>query len=234
MRERLYGMRDEERPPVLAHQRFQEHRNTFDGLTLQERFIKIHQINLWGAETSVSGLGSEDDATVILRNELPVVFKQFNITSLLDAPCGDASWILKPDLGVRYIGVDIVPAIVESLQQKSFPLQTGFLAADLTCDELPEADAILCRDCLVHFSFTAIHQAIQNFKRSGAEYLITTTFPFWNVNRDIENGDWRALNFQQEPFCWGKPEYLLNEGCTEADGGYPDKSLGVWKLHEVP
>ena len=37
------------------------------------------------------------------------------ITSLLDAPCGDAGWINQANLGVRTIGVDIVPALIEPL-----------------------------------------------------------------------------------------------------------------------
>lgn len=225
-------MRDEDRPVVTAHVRFVEHQSEFDGLSLQERFVKIHQMNLWGAETSVSGLGSEDDATRHLRSELPKMLACLQIKSLLDAPCGDASWINTIDWDVEYIGVDIVPEIVHSLQQaKQQNLIHGeYLLADLTCDDLLKADAVLCRDCLVHFSFETIQRAIHNIKRSGAKYLITTTFPQWNENRDIENGDWRALNFEQPPFAWGKPVALLNEGCTEADGGYPDKSLGVWEL----
>ena len=54
---------DRGRPPVLAHQRFAEHRESFSGLTLQQRFERIHDTNLWGAAASVSGLGSEADAT---------------------------------------------------------------------------------------------------------------------------------------------------------------------------
>lgn len=227
-------MRDEDRPPVLAHERFQQHRERFNGLNLQERFSAIHQMNLWGAETSVSGLGSEDDATIVLRKELPALLRQLKVASLLDAPCGDAAWIRKALLDVSYTGIDIVPAMIESLRSTALPPQINFLLADITNDDLPQADAILCRDCLVHFSFQTIEQAVHNFKRSGARYLITTTFPEWNVNKDIENGDWRALNFEHEPFNWGKPDFVLNEGCTEADGGYPDKSLGVWKLSALP
>ena len=40
---------DSSRPPVLAHQRFVADRNQFAGLSLQQRFQRIHDTNLWGA-----------------------------------------------------------------------------------------------------------------------------------------------------------------------------------------
>ena len=95
---------------------------------------------------------------------------------------------------------------------------------------MPRCDAILCRDALVHLSFANIERALANFRRSGADWLITTTFPGWQTNADCEDGDWRALNFERAPFNWDAPLELINENCTEAGGGWRDKSLGVWRL----
>jgi hypothetical protein len=86
----------------------------------------------------------------------------------------------------------------------------------------------------VHLSFAHIASAIANFRRSGAIWLVTTTFPEWQTNRDCEDGDWRALNFERPPFRWGTPVELINEDCREADGGWRDKSLGVWRLADLP
>src|ERR1019366_5330732 len=96
---------DSDRPPVLAHQRFVAERESFADLDLAQRFARIHDTNLWGAEASLSGLGSELDATAVLRAGLPRLLEKLGVTSLLDAPCGDAGWINPYDLGVRYIGV---------------------------------------------------------------------------------------------------------------------------------
>jgi hypothetical protein len=84
---------DSDRPPVLAHQRFAADRESFTGLTLAQRFQRIHDTNLWSATASISGLGSELDATAVLRAELPRLLRKLAITSLLDAPCGEARWI---------------------------------------------------------------------------------------------------------------------------------------------
>ncbi len=226
---------DSDRPPVLAHQRFVDDRGSFAGLNLAQRFQHIHDTNLWGAPASASGLGSELDATAVLRAELPVLFKKLGVTSLLDAPCGDAGWINRADLGVRYVGIDIVPSLVEGLQARAAvgEIEGEYHLADVTDSPLPRCDAILCRDCLVHLSLANIARAVANFQKSGALWLIATTFPEWQVNADCEDGDWRALNFACAPFNWGPPVEFLNENCLEAGGGWRDKGLGVWRLAEI-
>ena len=226
---------DSHRPPVLAHQRFVADSRSFADLNLAQRFQRIHDTNLWGAPESASGLGSELDATAVLRAELPRLFRQLGVTSLLDAPCGDAGWINRADLGVRYAGIDIVPALVERLQARAAAgeIDGDYRLADITRDPLPRCDAILCRDALVHLSFANIARAVANFRRSNAAWLIATTFPEWQTNADCEDGDWRALNFERAPFSWGPPVELLNENCQEAGGGWRDKSLGVWALSAV-
>jgi hypothetical protein len=227
---------DSHRPPVLAHQRFLADKESLADLNLAQRFRRIHDTNMWGAAASTSGLGSEIDATIVLRAELPRLFRKLGMTSLLDAPCGDAGWINKADLGVRTVGVDIVPALIASLQARAAAgeIKGEYHLADITLDPLPRCDAILCRDALVHLSFANIERAVGNFKASGAVWLIATTFPDWQTNGDCEDGDWRALNFARKPFSWGPPVELLNENCTEAGGGWRDKSLGVWRLAEIP
>jgi hypothetical protein len=227
--------RDSDRPPVLAHQRFLQDRESFAGLDLAQRFQRIYDTALWGAPASSSGLGSEMEATAVLRAELPRLLSKLGVASLLDAPCGDAGWINHADLGVRYVGVDIVPSLIERLQARAAAgeIKGDYRLADITEDTLPRCDAILCRDALVHLSFANIKRAVANFRTSGAAWLIATTFPEWHINGDCEDGDWRALNFERAPFDWGPPVEVVNENCTEAGGGWRDKSLGVWKLAEV-
>ena len=228
--------RDDDRPPVLAHLRFAAERSSFSGLDLAARFRRIHRTNLWGAVGSVSGLGSESDATASLRQRLPGLLRELGATSLLDAPCGDGGWISDLDFGMPYTGVDVVPELIDDLRCR--PQHGGiprtYLLADITCDSLPGADAILCRDCLVHLSFANIAAAVANFRRSGSEWLITTTFPELRTNIDCEDGDWRALNLALAPFNWGPPVHLLVEGCTEGDGGWADKSLAAWRIADLP
>lgn len=93
------------RPPVLAHERFVAERENFAGLDLAARFARIERTNLWGAASSVSGLGSEDPATAAIRDALPGLLQRLGARSLLDAPCGDAGWIGRMRLDLDYIGI---------------------------------------------------------------------------------------------------------------------------------
>ncbi|AWB23071.1 class I SAM-dependent methyltransferase [Methylobacterium currus] len=222
---------DDDRPPVLAHERFLARREAVARLSsLTDRFRFIYDHNLWGSETSASGLGSEAGATRAVRDGLPGLLGGLGVATLLDAPCGDAGWMASIDLGgIRYVGADIVADLIVR-NRIHHPPRFAFHVADITQDALPRADAILCRDCLVHLSFANIDRALANFRRSGARWLVTTTFTQWQHNRDCEDGDWRALNFEREPFAWGPPARLLNERCDEGGGGWRDKSLAVWDL----
>lgn len=225
-----------DRPPVLAHERFVADRDNFSGLDLAARFARIERTNLWGAARSVSGLGSEDLATAAIREALPPLLQRLGVRSLLDAPCGDAGWIGRVKLDLDYIGIDIVPSLIATNNRRvaDGELAGRFLVADITRDALPRADLILCRDCLVHLSFQNIAHAITRFRDSGAQYLLVTTFPEWGDNHDCEDGDWRALNMEKAPFDWPAPHALIEERCEEGGGGWRDKSLGLWRLEELP
>ena len=223
------------RPPVLAQLNFQKHKNVLTALNLGERFEEIYRRNVWGSPESVSGLGSTLDATHAIREGLIRVCHEFHIKTLLDAPCGDYGWMSTLDLPLsKYIGADIVSPLVERNRDLHGNEKVEFLVADITRDPLPRADAILCRDCLVHLSFANITRALRNFSESGSTYLLTTTFPEHRGNTDIEDGDWRLLNFQEPPFDYPEPLRLINEQCTEMEGAYDDKSLALWRFGDLP
>ena len=67
---------------------------------------------------------------------------------------------------------------------------------------LPAADAVLCRDCLVHFSLADVWAALGNIRDSGARYLIATTFSDRTYNDDAHTGCWRTLNMEAPPFAF--------------------------------
>lgn len=197
----------------------------------QEAFASIYAENVWRSPVSVSGPGSDLDQTAILRRELPILLSRIQAQSLLDLPCGDFGWMRRVELGeIQYIGGDLLDEIVANNHKMYGSGRRTFQKLDLLADELPAADVLLCRDCLVHFSFDLVHQALQNISRSGIPYLLATTFTECTENADIVTGDWRVLNLCLPPFNLPEPIYLLNEGCTEGGGLFADKCLGLWKM----
>lgn len=196
-------------------------------------FSEIYHNNSWNAQNSVSGPGSELPVTSVIIEEIPFIIKETNAKILLDAPCGDFHWMKETKLDLdKYIGVDIVPEIIANNQQKYSNETRTFINLDIIKDRLPQADMILCRDCLVHLSFKNVFTTIKNFKESNSKYLLTTTFPELRENRNIDTGLWRPINLQIKPFSFPNPIKLINEKFSE-NGKYTDKSLGLWKLEDI-
>jgi hypothetical protein len=223
------------RPPVLAQLTYRQHSSNLERLELADKFCYIHRTNMWGSPDSTSGVGSSFDATVPVRRGLAEVCRRYAIKSLLDAPCGEASWITASSLPIQtYIGLDIVPELIAQNLACRLSSDREFRVADLTKDPLPACDLILCRDCLVHLRFANIQRVISNVKKSGSKYLLTTTFINHERNEDIADGDWRLLNLEKPPFNFPEPILLINEECTEIGGAYRDKSLGLWEIGSLP
>lgn len=195
-------------------------------------FQEIYKTNYWRGE-SRSGEGSDLIQTQQIRVDLPRLLKRVRATSMLDLPCGDFFWMQHVDTDIEYIGGDIVAEIVDLNNQKYGARNRRFLRLDVCEDRLPKVDLIFSRDLLVHLSFEDIRRALLNMKESGATWLLTTTFVSREVNIDISTGDWRTLNLQKAPFFFSEPIEIINEGCTQFDGDYADKSLALWRLDAI-
>jgi hypothetical protein len=195
-------------------------------------FTEIADTNGWRGITSPSGRGADPDQTAIVIVELSALIRRWKISSLVDAPCGEFGWMRDVDLtGVDYVGLDIVKELVER-NRKYQSDRVTFRRANLLTEPLPAADLVLCRDCLVHFSYRDVWRALRNFCASGSRYLLATTFPT-RRNYDIRSGDWRPLNVRAEPFNFPEPLELIVEGCTESAGEFADKSLGLWQMDDL-
>ena len=197
-------------------------------------FGEIYRSNSWGSPESVSGPGSEILETEEIRALLPTLLGRFNIRSLLDAPCGDFSWMSKVDLGsCDYIGAEVVPELVASNKSKYEQPGRRFILADLRKDRLARSDLILCRDCLIHLSFRDAKAVLRNFRTSGSPLLLLTTDPSVKENRPVSTGGYRALNVRLPPFCLPEPLEIHRDRYPPAQGEIlidPHKHLGLFQL----
>ncbi|MCA1990538.1 MAG: hypothetical protein LDL41_00605 [Coleofasciculus sp. S288] len=202
--------------------------------SLGDTFRHIYETNHWRGTDSVSGEGASRNQVQQLEVELPTLLEALQVDVLLDVPCGDFSWMQFVNLPVSlYIGADMITELIAENQKRYGSQHRKFITLDLTVEPLPTAKVLLCRDCLVHFSFADIYRTLDNIKRSGIAYLLTTTFPDCEENEDITTGDWRLLNLEKPPFNFPKPLQLLNEQCSEGGGQFQDKSLGLWRVQDI-
>jgi hypothetical protein len=200
----------------------------------EEVFADIHRKNSWGGIESISGPGSDTDQTRQIVEHLPAILRNYDISTMLDLPCGDFNWMKQVDLSnIEYCGADILSDLVNKNAKQYARENIRFEKLDLLRDKLPPVDLILCRDCLIHLSYDDMFQALDNICASGSEYLLTTTFPGSTENRDIATGQGRNINLEAYPFNLPSPLETINEKCTLGNGIYRDKSLGLWRISDI-
>ena len=182
----------------------------------EQIFTNIYKKNHWDGKESISGSGSDSNQTKIITKELSSLFKDFNISTVLDIPCGDFNWMKNVNMNkIHYTGADVVKEIIKNNTDKYEQDNIHFLNINIISDPLPKVDLIFVRDCLVHFSFKDIYLSLNNICKGQSKYFLTTTFTNRKHNKNINTGDWRTLNLEITPFFLPKPIKIIYEDCTE-------------------
>ncbi len=205
--------------------------------TRSETFTEIFVDNKWGSAESVSGTGSTRQATGALVPQLLALISARNINVFIDAPCGDFNWSAPIAAAVgKYLGFDIVPQVIERARSRaaSFAGKAEFALLDLVEGPVPRGDILMCRDCLVHLDLASAQRAIANMRASGTTWLLLTTFPDVEINREATTGRWRPVNLEKPPFNLPPPVQLI----VERPGLKPHerfgvKALGLWSSEQL-
>lgn len=202
---------------------------------MRDIFSAIHAARSWGDVESASGPGSTRERAESFLPDLIALVRTLGVATLMDAPCGDFNWAQPlADAVSHYIGVDVVPSLIEANARLQASPRRAFLCADLVSEPLPAADLVLCRDGLVHLCDSDALAALANFRRTGAKHIILTTFIGDRSNANIANGEWRPLNMERAPFSLPPPIALVDEHCHHTGGIYADKRLGLWRTADLP
>lgn len=211
------------------------------GSDLETVFTYIFENKIWEYEgETVSGMGATLAYTQKIRKDLPDVFQEYGIRSILDIGCGDFNWmkhIITDD--ITYTGIDIVKKIIDKNSELYTAQNISFIHANCCIDPLPRADLVICRDVLAHFSYGEAFKLIENIKKSGSKYVLFTTY----ADQKRENNDLSqnqigmsnyCLNMEKAPFSFLRPLLLINENCPSPQHVVtPDKSLGLWHLKKL-
>jgi hypothetical protein len=195
----------------------------------RQAFSLHFQHNWWGSEESRSGPGSTLAATHALRRKLPTLLQRLEVKTLLDAPCGDLNWMRHVPLdGVRYIGADIVPELVEMLRQ-AHPDRT-FQLLDIVKDPIPAADLWLCRDVLIHLPNIDAQAVLRQAASSGVRYFLTTHYPRVRENRDLEGpGGIRFVNLERAPFNLPPPLLMVDDFVAPQE----PRVMALWSAEQL-
>lgn len=208
-------------------------RYIFNG-DLEKRFTAIYKLNYWGNIESASGGGSTSKVTANLRDKLPYLLRNYQISSICDAPCGDFSWMKSviSNVDIRYKGVDIVPDLISQLrvfETKKISFERG----DIRTFNFDGYDLVLVRDCLFHFSYTDINAFLENLSRHDYKYLLTTSYQrdLSFENRDIKTGDFRKIDLLSAPFNFEHSYIASIEDWVRPES---ERYLYLWEKAQVP
>lgn len=195
------------------------------------RFQSIYDTSVWGNAAEgvpASGVGSTLTATTELRQTLPPLLNQLGAKVVLDVGCGDFFWMRHVDLVQNYIGVDIVPSVIEKNKSDFERLNRKFICINAIEDDVPDADVVLIREVLFHLSFKDAHDLLSNILTKPRAYLIMTSDRETLFNSDIATGDFRPLNLEKAPFRLPPPIHLIED--SRVDSG---RFMGVWDVSRL-
>ena len=177
--------------------------------SVQRIFENIAKGQVWGGgKETKSGTGSLLASTVSVRKCLGEWIKFYNISSVMDVPCGDANWqrFIPGISDISYRGFDISPHVVHRARQKN-PDFMKFGILDITSNIPPRADLVLMRDVIQHLPLKLGQQAIQNVLLSGAKWLAVSSYNNVNYPRATRCGGdiVTLLWFRASVRAWFRP-----------------------------
>ena len=166
---------------------------TYGALTVQEAFQKVYRSKAWGSGAAefCSGSGSIGPASSQYCDAVIGFIQAQNVASVVDLGCGDYSVgkRIVESTNVQYIGVDVVPELIEYHRRNVKNDRVTFRCADIISDPLPSADLYLIRQVLQHLSNDEINRVLVNIGKFS-RVLVSEDVPIRpkSFNRDKPHG----------------------------------------------
>jgi SAM-dependent methyltransferase len=182
-----------------------------------DKFGNIYRTASWNS-TSRSGPGSLPELNASYLKMLKEVIQEHKIQSVVDIGCGD--WALYEsgfnwhDLPTRYLGVDVVPELIEKLNSTHGRGNVEFRCVDVFGSELPAADLYILKDVLQHWPTDRVLRFLPQLAKcrialitndieiSSARKRLLQKLPFLGRfrNYDTPVGGYRPIRLGDAPF----------------------------------
>lgn len=204
------------------------------GKSTDRIFTDIYAKNKWRDKESISGPGSTLAETEQLRAALGSLFREMNIKTIIDLPCGDFNWFRMIDYPFEsYTGCDIVEPLIVANNEKYGTDKRKFLVKNCLIDPLGKADMLFCRDMLLHFCFEDIFRFLDNFQRSEIQWLLISN-GIGLANKDIPTGQSRLINLTAPPFDLPEPRKIIMEHSKLGEGRFRDvRCMALWHRDDL-
>jgi SAM-dependent methyltransferase len=166
---------------------------------MRERFEQIYSRNEWG---NGSGEGSHPLHTRKYARILQRLLRQQKVRSVVDLGCGDWQFSRHLDWqGAAYQGFDLVESVIEQNKQQFARPNVSFHVFSGNFDDLPDADLLIVKDVLQHWSNANVLDFLSTLARYPISLITNCINPRGaTTNADIRDGDFRYLDIRQPPF----------------------------------
>ncbi|MFA5631198.1 MAG: methyltransferase domain-containing protein [Porticoccaceae bacterium] len=166
---------------------------------MRERFQEIYATNEWKHGSGEGSLAEHNQGYIRFVESF---FREHDIRSIVDLGCGDWQFSRHIDWqGASYLGMDIVPAVIEANRKHFSRPGVEFMLYDGNIADIPPADLLITKDVLQHWSHTAIHAllpALQQYRHVLVTNCVNPHGP--TLNDDIPDGGFRYLDLRLAPF----------------------------------
>lgn len=210
------------------------HQQAFAEKSVGEAFTEIYEKNVWGGKKGefFSGAGSQEKYARLYAETVRNFISEKRIGTVVDLGCGDfrvSSQIVTED--VRYIGCDVVPSLIDHLNERHCSANIEFHCVNIVDDELPDGDLCLIRQVLQHLSNDEISKIIDRCRKYSF-LIVTEQYPRPDKaivpNLDIPHGPEVRLHFDSAVYLDEPPFGLRNVSVlldVEAEEGTRIKSF---------
>jgi SAM-dependent methyltransferase len=165
-------------------------------------FSHVYDDDLWNGG---SGPGSAPENTVEYRAFLQAFVRDRPGVRVVDVGCGD--WRIGELIdwsGVEYVGVDVVPSVVNANRKRDTPDNVRFVQCDALAGQLPEGDVLIVKDVFQHWPNADVLRFLSRYLPKFYMVVVTNDVSAKRhpakVNSDIELGGWRPVDVERAPF----------------------------------
>ena len=197
-------------------------------LPARDVFTEVYEKNLWGGtgDEFYSGPGSYGQSAQGYAECVINFIKLNNVKTVIDLGCGNfaVGKLIAPECE-HYVGVDIVPPLIERNSLAFTSRTVEFKCLDITRDNLPDADLCLVRQVMQHLSNAEISRLLEKIKKYTHVIVAEHQPEIDGVpNVDIPHGNLTRTDIYQSGVDLDKPPFskpikLLAETKFDDHGG---------------